>query len=103
MIQNFHSELGLGECCNAIEFCFFEYDISNISELLFIQSIVKSKVLFIGIGYEIIGDWLVDETGIIYFRNKLRHELHIVSPNIYQFLESDIYKLTDINGKSIFK
>ena len=70
--------------------------------MLSIQSIIKHKVLFIGIGYDIIGDWLVDESGAIYFWNKLQNKLHRVSQNIYDFLEQDIYKLIDMAGISIF-
>lgn len=100
-IRNPHAELGLGENCNAIEFNFFEYDASSYPELLDIQSKIGKRVLFIGIGYDIIGDWLADENGAIYFRDKIRNKLHLVSENIYQFLERDIYTLTDRNGKSI--
>lgn len=102
VIKNLHPKLGLGDICNTIEFNFFEYDTSNYSELLSIQSLIEKRVLFIGIGYDIIGDWLVNENGAIYFRNKIRNRLHLVSKNIYQFLKQDIYKLTDINGESIF-
>lgn len=102
IIKNLHPELGLGSSCNVIEFNFFEYDTTNYPELLSIQSLVKKRVLFIGYGYDIIGDWLVDEKGAIYFRDKIRNVLHLVSNNIYQFLEDGIYKISDINGKSIF-
>lgn len=101
-IKNLHPELGLGSSCDVIEFSYFNYDTLSHSELLSIQSIIKRKVLFIGIGYDIIGDWLVDESGAIYFWNKLQNKLHRVSQNIYDFLEQDIYKLTDMAGISIF-
>ena len=63
---------------------------------------IGKQALFIGIGYDIIGDWLVDENGRIYFRDNLRNKTHWVSSDIYQFLEQDIYKLTDKAGQSIF-
>ena len=85
-----------------IEFSYFNYDTSNTSELEEISSEIKKDVLFIGIGYDIIGDWLIDVDGIIYFRDSIRNHLHPFSLNIYNFLEKDIYKLTDLNGKFIF-
>lgn len=102
VIKNLHPRFGPYNACNTIEFDFFEYDVSNFSELWEIQSQLEKRVLFIGIGYGIIGDWLVDEAGFIYFRDIIRGRLHLVSTNIYQFLEQDIYKLTDIDGNSIF-
>lgn len=101
-IKNLHPELGLGDGCSVIEFDFFEYDTSSVSELVPIQDFIKKRVLFIGTGYDIIGDWLVDEDGAIYFYNVIRHRLHMVSKNIYRFLEQDIYNLADVNGNYIF-
>lgn len=98
MIHNVHPELKLGPSCDAIEFDFFHYDACWQPELLSIQSKIGKKVLFIGIGYDIIGDWLIDEEGRIYFSNKLHHRLHMVSEDIYQFLEQDLYQLTDRDG-----
>lgn len=98
VIGNLHPSLKLGYC-DTIEFSFFNYDEYNVPELLSIQKNIGKRVAFIGIGYDIIGDWLVDEEGLIYFRNKIQNRLHIISKDIYQFLEHDIYKLTDINGK----
>ena len=86
-IKNLHPELGLGSSCDVIEFSYFNYDRLSHSELLSIQSTINRKALFIGIGYDIIGDWLVDESGAIYFRNKLRNKLHMVSQNIYPSLD----------------
>lgn len=100
-IKNSHPELGLGDGCNVIEFNFFEYDTSSFSELVSIQGFIKKRVLFIGSGYDIIGDWCVDEDGAIYFYNVIRHSLHMVSKNIYQFLEQDIYNLADVKGNYI--
>lgn len=97
IIGDLHPGLSLGSC-DTIEFDFFNYDEYNVSELLSIQEIIGKRMAFIGIGYDIIGDWLVDEEGLIYFRNKIRDRLHIVSKDIYQFLEHDIYKITDINA-----
>lgn len=91
-VENPHSELGLGASCNIIEFDFFEYDSSIFNELQAIQKRLGKKVLFIGIGYDILGDWLVDEDGAIYFLNKIREHLHFISENIYCFLEWDIFR-----------
>ena len=44
---------------------------------------------------------MVDEDVTVYFRNAIKEELHKVSYNIYDFLESDIFKLTDLEGKKI--
>lgn len=41
----------------------------------------------------------MDEDGAIYFYNEIKAELHKVSSDIYSFLGSDIYKLTDLEGK----
>lgn len=101
-IKNLHPELGFGKDSYAIEFNYFNYDTSNISELGEISSKIGKAVLFIGIGYDIIGDWLMDDEGIIYFRDSIRKHLHPFSLNIYDFLEKDIYKLTDLNGQYIF-
>ena len=100
-IKKLHPELGLGEDSFVIEFDYFNYDISITDELEEIGSIIGKPVLFIGIGYDIIGDWLIDAEGIIYFRNKIKKRLHPFSLNIYDFLEKDIYKLTDLNGEYI--
>lgn len=97
--KNPHRHLGLGDCCDAVEFNFFNYDHNNIPKLKAIEAKINKKVLFIGIGYDIIGDYLVDESGNIYFLNEIKGELHRVSSDIYNFLESDIYKLTDMDGK----
>ena len=101
-IKNVHPALGLGEDSFTIEFSYFDYDTSNTSELEEISSKIGKKVLFIGIGYDIIGDWLIDDEGIIYFRDSIRKHLHPFSLNIYDFLEKDIYNLTDLNGEYIF-
>ncbi|MCX4378168.1 MAG: hypothetical protein OSJ61_18655, partial [Lachnospiraceae bacterium] len=61
------------------------------------------SLLFIGIGYNIIGDWLISESGKIYFYNKFFRRLHIMSNNIYDFLKQDIYKITDIYGTNILE
>lgn len=101
-IKNLHHELGLSEDAFVIEFSYFDYDTSNTSELEEISSKIGKEVLFIGIGYDIIGDWLIDDEGIIYFRDSIRKYLHPFSLSIYDFLEKDIYKLTDLNGEYIF-
>ena len=101
-IKNLRPELGLGEDSFVIEFNYFNYDTSNTSELEEISSKVGKGVLFIGIGYDIIGDWLIDDEGMIYFRDSIRKRLHPFSLNIYDFLEKDIYNLTDLNGAYIF-
>lgn len=101
IVKNPHSELGLGDSCNVIEFDFFEYDSSVSNELQAVQKQLGKKVLFIGIGYDIIGDWLVDEDGAIYFLNKIRKHLHFMSENIYCFLEQNIFQLVDKNGERI--
>lgn len=38
------------------------------------------------------GDWLVDETGMLYFQNRICNTLSPFSKNIYDFLEKDIYR-----------
>lgn len=91
VVENSHSELGLGDSCNIIEFDFFEYDASVFNKLHELQKQIGKKVLFIGIGYDIIGDWLVDEDGAIYFFDKIRECLHFMSEDIYCFLEQDIF------------
>lgn len=97
IIGDLHLGLGLGSC-DIIEFDFFNYDEYNVPELLSIQERIGKRAAFIGIGYDIIGDWLVDEEGLIYFRNIMRDRLHIVSRDIYHFLEHEIYQITDINA-----
>lgn len=97
-----HRLLKLGEGCDVIEFSFFGYDAYNFPELQTIGAEVGEKVLFIGIGFDTIGDWLVGESGRIYFRNKLSNKLYLVSENIYDLLERELYKLEDVNGVSIF-
>lgn len=101
-IKNLHPELGLGEDSLVIEFNFFNYDISNNSELEELSSKIGKRILFFGIGYDIIGNWLIDDDGIIYFFDSIRKHLHPFSQNIYDFLEKDIYKLTDLNDEYIF-
>lgn len=100
-IRNLHPELGLGKDSFVIEFDYFNYDNSVTGELEELSSKIGKSVLFIGIGYDIIGDWLIDDEGIIYFRNSIKHQLHPFSLNIYDFLEKDIYKLTDLDGAYI--
>ncbi len=100
-IKNFHSELGMGKDSNIIEFSFFEYDRSNISDLQKFSNQIQERLLFIGIGYDIIGDWLIAESVRIYFFNKISDMLHLVSENIYEFFERDIYTLRGINSINI--
>ena len=50
-----------------------------------------------------VGDWLISESGKIYFYNKFFRRLHIMSNNIYDFLKQDIYKITDIYGTNILE
>ena len=52
--------------------------------------------MYIGIGFDIIGDWLVDENGALYFQNNIRDTLTAFSQNIYDFLEKDIYRCGDL-------
>lgn len=101
-IKNLHPELGLGEDSLVIEFNYFDYDISNNSEREKLSSQIGKSILFFGIGYDIIGHWLIDDEGIIYFFDSIRKHLHPFSLNIYDFLEKDIYKLTDLNDEYIF-
>ena len=63
---------------------------------------IQERLLFIGIGYDIIGDWLIAESERIYFFNKMSDRLHLISKNIYEFFERDIYRVQDINGINIF-
>ena len=102
VIPNQCPELGLGATCHAIEFDFLGYDASLRPELETIGKVLERQVLFLGIGYDIAGDWLVDETGVLYFLNRLRKGLFPFSHNIYQFLEKDIYGYTGLDGSSIF-
>lgn len=101
-IKNQHPELGLGAGSYAIEFGFFEYDISNAEELREMCLRAKERVVFIGLGYDIIGDWLVSERGAIYFWNDFSGRLHYMSDNIYDFLKCGIYRLRDREGVCIF-
>lgn len=97
--KNPHRHLGLGDCCDAVEFNFFNYDNYSIPKLKAIEGQINKRAFFIGIGYDMIGHRLVDEDGAVYFYNEIKSELHKVSSDIYNFPESDIYKLTDMNGK----
>ena len=101
-IKNFHFELGMGRDSNIIEFGFFEYDRSNVYDLQMLSNQIQERLLFIGIGYDIIGDWLIAESERIYFFNKMSDRLHLISKNIYEFFERDIYRVQDINGINIF-
>lgn len=101
-IKNQCPELGVGESTDAIEFDFFHYDSYVYEELQRIRLKIGKPVIYIGIGYAIAGDWLVDETGIIYFQNCLTDTLFPFSKDIYTFLEKDIYGYTDLYGKNIF-
>ena len=95
-IRNQCTERGLGSGCNAVEFDFFEYDTSVYPELEAVRHEIGKQVVYIGVGYDIIGDWLVDETGVLYFQNKIEHTLLPFSHNIYDFLEKDIYKFPSL-------
>ena len=101
-IKNQCPELGVGESCHAIEFDFFNYDASVLPELQAMGDDLGRPVLFLGIGYDIAGDWLVDEAGILYFRNKLTTWQFPFSWDIYSFLERDIYGHTALDGRDIF-
>lgn len=94
--------LGVSKDTNAIEFDFFNYDVSVYSELRAVCTQIGWQAVYIGIGYDIIGDWIVDEEGKIYFQNRRNNKLSLFSMSIYDFLEKDIYKYTDLFGKSIF-
>lgn len=102
VIPNQCPELGLGVTCHAVEFDFLGYDASLRPELEAIGKVLGRRVLFLGIGYDIAGDWLVDETGMLYFLNRLKEGLFPFSHNIYQFLEKDLYGCTSLDGSSIF-
>ena len=90
-IPNQCAGLGVGTSCMAIEFDFFHYDASISSKLEVVCRQIGRRAVYIGPGYNILGDWLVDETGAIYFENNLRKTLACFSPNIYQFFENDIF------------
>ena len=49
---------------------------------------IQERLLFIGIGYDIIGDWLIAESERIYFFNKMSDRLHLISKNIYEFFKN---------------
>ena len=91
-IKNQCPELGVGSSCDAIEFDFFNYDASVYPKLEAVSQKIGKRALYIGIGYDIMGDWLVDETGILYFQNRMCNTLSPFSKNIYDFLEKDIYR-----------
>ena len=95
-IPNQCTGLGADASCNAIEFDFFNYDRSIFPELEAASRKIGKQALYIGIGYDIIGDWLVDETGVLYFQNKIRHTLSPFSRNIFDFLEKDIYRCAEM-------
>lgn len=101
-VKNQCPNLGLGPDCFAVEFDFFNYDDSVFPELQTISSDLGRQVLFLGIGYDIAGDWLADDIGRILFRNKLTGKLFLFSQEIYSFLEKDIYGYFALNGDSIF-
>lgn len=103
LIPNQCSELGLGGSCHAIEFDFLGYDDSVRRELTEMETTVGRRVILLGIGYDIAGDWLVDETGAIWFRNRLAvGKLFPFSPDIYRFLEKDLFGCVDMDGNNIF-
>ena len=102
VIPNQCPELGPGATCHAVEFDFLGYDASLRPKLEAIGKAIGRRVLFLGIGYDIAGDWLVDETGMLYFLNRLGEGLFPFSHSIYQFLEKDLYGYTSLDGSSIF-
>ena len=103
LIPNQCPELGPGGSCHAIEFDFLGYDDSVRPELAEMETAVGQRVILLGIGYDIAGDWLVDETGAIWFRNRLAvGKLFPFSPDIYRFLEKDLLGYVDMDGKNIF-
>ena len=102
-VKNQCPELGLGPDCHAIEFDFFHYDDSVYPKLQQIATATGRPVLFLGPGYGIAGDWLIDSTGKLYFRNTLIGELFPFSRDIYAFLEKDIYGYFDLNSNNIFR
>lgn len=102
VIKNQCPELEAGPDCCAVEFDFFHYDDSVYPELQAIGAAVGRSVLFLGPGYDIAGDWLTDDRGTIYFRNKLTGLLFLFSPDIYSFLEKDIYSYFAQNDQSVF-
>jgi len=60
---------------------------------------IGKPAVYIGIGYDILGDWLIDETGVVYFQNQIQKTLTPFSQNIYDFLEKDIYRCADLFQK----
>ena len=96
VIKNQCSKLGVGSSCSAIEFDFFNYDASVYPKLEAASQKIGKRAVYIGIGYDIIGDWLVDETGMLYFQNKIHNTLSPFSNSIYDFLEKDIYRCADL-------
>lgn len=91
--------LGVGPSCAAIEFDFFHYDASVYPELEAVCRQIGKPAVYIGIGYDILGDWLIDETGVVYFQNQIQKTLTPFSQNIYDFLEKDIYRCADLFQK----
>ena len=71
-------------------------DASVYPELEAVSQKIGKRAVYIGIGYDIMGDWLVDETGILYFQNKIYNRLSPFSNSIYDFLEKDIYRCADL-------
>lgn len=98
-IQNQCDGLGVGPFCSAIEFDFFHYDASVYPELEAVCRQIGKPAVYIGIGYDILGDWLIDKTGVIYFQNQIQKTLTPFSQNIYDFLEKDIYRCADLFQK----
>lgn len=74
-IKNQCEGLNIDQSCNAIEFDFFHYDASVYPELAKVRDKIGKQAVYIGIGYDIVGDWLVDETGMLYFQNKIKNTL----------------------------
>ncbi len=95
-IRNQCAGLGLGSSCSVIDFDFFNYDASIRPELEAVWGRIGKRAVYIGIGFDIIGDWLVDENGALYFQNNIRDTLTAFSQNIYDFLEKDIYRCGDL-------
>lgn len=57
-----------------IDFDFFNYDVSIRPELEAVWSRIGKRAVYIGIGFDIIGDWLVDERGAGICLKKVKSE-----------------------------
>lgn len=68
------------------------HDVSIRPELEAVWGRIGKRAVYIGIGFYMIGDWLVDVNGVLCFQNNIMDSLIAFSQNIYDFLEKDIYR-----------